>query len=196
MSDISNVIEDVVKAGIAPILKNAGFKKSARNFHLVQPESIAVINVQASQWNAGNEGQFTLNVGRYYPSIDEQIRGEMLSRLPKEYQCTIRRRIGSLMPSRKDNWWPVATEKDNDRIVTETCDAVSNYALPWLTSIESIVGLTDLLDHEASFDAAEIFNALGNKASARKCLRRLISENPTDRQRIEGWAHQHELDLK
>ncbi|MYM27408.1 DUF4304 domain-containing protein [Duganella sp. CY15W] len=195
MSEIAKAIDELVRIGIMPILKDAGFKKKARNFHLVQTESIAVINVQASQWNSGKEGQFTFNVGRYYPALDARVRGGKLSFLPKEYECTIRRRVGSLMPEGIDIWWTVNLEQDNTQIVEQTRNVVQEFAIPWLARIESIAGLKDLLEHEASIDAAEILIFLGNTTGAKQCLQRLMSIRPTDWRRIELWAHQHGIDL-
>lgn len=196
MSEIAKAIDELVKIGIAPILKDAGFKKNARDFYHVQAESIAVINVQASRWNCGKEGQFTINVGRYYPKVGERIRDGKFSPFPKEYECTIRRRIGSLMPAGTDLWWTVSLEQNNMKILEQTRDAVQNFVLPWLARIESITGLKELLDSDASFDAAQILFAVGDKSAAKECLLRLLSIRPTDWQRIELWAHRHGIDLE
>ena len=73
MSEIGKRIDSIVRERLAPLLKKNGFKKKARNFYQEFPDRVEVINVQASQWNEGNEGKFTINVGVYYPEISKII---------------------------------------------------------------------------------------------------------------------------
>jgi hypothetical protein len=46
-------------------LKKEGFKKRTRTFYCKHENHIELINIQASKWNEGNGGRFTVNVGVY-----------------------------------------------------------------------------------------------------------------------------------
>jgi len=118
MSDIAKKIDAIIKERLAPLLKNIGFKKKARNFYREFENRIELINVQSSKWNEGNEGQFTINVGVYYPEISEITDALPVKGMPKEYDCTVRERIGLLMPENKDKWWKIDSSS-NDSEVSE-----------------------------------------------------------------------------
>lgn len=195
MSEVGKEIDKVVKDAIAPILKSAGFKKSGRTFHRVRSESTVLVNVQASQFNDRNEGRFTINLGHYDPEIAQRLGMSALSGPPKEYQCTFSKRIGQLLPEGNDKWWIVTPGEDNSAISNDVTHAIQQYALPWLSRVETLPGLTDYLRNERSFDAATILNALGEKKSAEACLRRLIELHPELWQRVEEWAHKLGIDL-
>ena len=70
------------KTAIHPLLKAKGFKRSKGTWRLRQSESIAVLNVQKSQYDE----KFFLNLGVYLRSL-----GELTS--PTEYKCHVRRRM-------------------------------------------------------------------------------------------------------
>jgi hypothetical protein len=74
--------EDFKKA-IAPILKSAGFKRSGATWRKDQMESIAVLNVQKSQWGGG---VFYINLGTYF-----RVLGDNES--PTENKCHVRVRL-------------------------------------------------------------------------------------------------------
>ncbi|WP_273430722.1 DUF4304 domain-containing protein [Chitinibacter tainanensis] len=69
MRKIADLIDGVIKLGIADFLKRHGFKKSGRTWHLMQGENWLIINLQASTSNVGCQGKFTINVGVYVPAI-------------------------------------------------------------------------------------------------------------------------------
>ena len=60
-----------------------------------------------SQSNTSEEGRITLNLGVYYPAIARLSGTPPTTSLPKEYDCTLRRRIGTLMERGEDYWWRV-----------------------------------------------------------------------------------------
>src|SRR5262245_58254178 len=105
MSEIADLIDTVVRLGLAPHLRSSGFKKHSRTFTFETGACTQIVNVQASQANIGSEGRFTLNLGVYFPAVAK--RRVMVARgaYPKEYEGTLRARIGSLMPGNRDHWW-------------------------------------------------------------------------------------------
>jgi hypothetical protein len=89
--------------GLAPLVKKEGFSKSGRNFHRQSGNNWLVVNVQASQGNIGTHGKFTINLGVYLPEVSLLV-SDPLRGKPKEYDCTVRKRIGCLMPGARDHW--------------------------------------------------------------------------------------------
>jgi hypothetical protein len=73
--------EDFKKA-IAPTLKSAGFKRAGTTWRRNQQESIAVFNVQKSQWG----GDVYVNLGTYFRALGSNA-------LPMEYNCQVRVRL-------------------------------------------------------------------------------------------------------
>ena len=73
--------EDFVKS-IAPMLRQTGFKKDRLTWRHEYPETIAVFNIQGSQWSA----DFYLNMGIYLKAIGENS-------APCENHCHLRSRL-------------------------------------------------------------------------------------------------------
>lgn len=148
MSEISRIIDGVIKLSLAKTLKEEGYRKSARNFHLVSKTVVRMVNVQASQGNFGNEGKFTLNLGVYLPAIANFLsNGLGQGELPKEYQCTVRERMGELMPRHRDHWWAINPKSDLHAVAEEVNKAWLKCGKPWLDQDwESLSVARDLLD--------------------------------------------------
>ncbi|WP_161966132.1 DUF4304 domain-containing protein [Steroidobacter cummioxidans] len=71
------------KKSIAPLLKSGGFKRYGTTWRRDQVESIAVFNVQKSQWGGGI---FYVNLGTYFRSLGDDA-------LPTENKCHVRVRL-------------------------------------------------------------------------------------------------------
>jgi len=130
MGTISKIIDETIREGLVPFLKEQGFKKKARTFYREFEERIEVVNVQSSRWNEGDEGRITINLGVYYPGTSEFLDTPKFKGLPKEYDCTVRTRIGLLLPVPCDLWWKIKGAVDS-HIAVEQRDAVKEYGLPW-----------------------------------------------------------------
>jgi hypothetical protein len=71
------------KKAIAPILKSGGFRRSGTTWRRHQEESMAVFNVQKSQWGGG---VFYINLGTYFRALGS-------NESPMEYNCQVRVRL-------------------------------------------------------------------------------------------------------
>jgi hypothetical protein len=138
--NIRTAIDAAVALELAPFLAAQGFRKSGRDFHRDDGESIAVFNVQASRSNAGNTGRFALNVGRYFPAVAASEDTLKAGRWPKEHECTIRRRVAA-PEDQGDRWWRVWTDRDNAEVACEARQFVDTHALPWLARTSTLAGL-------------------------------------------------------
>jgi hypothetical protein len=93
------ILEDVIKRAVVPDLKNRGFRRSGSTFRRSLTGCIHVVNVQAGQRSM--TGQFTLNIGVFFPAAHAEVR-ELLRwdpgrSGPSEPECTVRRRVGTLL---------------------------------------------------------------------------------------------------
>lgn len=194
MSAVAQRIDAIVKLQLAPLLKKEGFKKKTRSFYRTDQLAISVLNIQMSQWNWGDEGRFTINVGKYFPKIAE-LEEEDILEFPKEYQCTVRKRIGALMPKRDDFWWSVSPASDEESLALEVKSAVERYALPWLQALNSYEALRAELAIFPSWTAALVELLLDDHAAAASILRSLIEERPQSEASVRAWAKSHQLAL-
>ena len=140
--EIGKRIDETIRLGLAPLLKQQGFSKSGRNFHRLTGAVWQVVNVQASQGNSDASGKFTINVGVYVPQVAVLAGQAPIAGKPKEYDCTDRERLGELMPGGADHWWALLPSTDLAALAAQVSEAVSVYGLPWLEAQASIAQAT------------------------------------------------------
>ena len=193
-SAVAPLIDTVVREGLAPYLNAAGFRKRSRNFHRFVGEVVQVVNVQASPWNTDHEGEFTLNLGVYFPALAEVLNLPIPPKLPTEADCHARERIGILLPVRRDYWWRIAPDSDLDRLGIELRDAWLLYGAPW---IERNLDLREVREGElrqkAPFRAAAVSIVLGERERAAKELQQAIDGFPERAEHFESWGRKHGL---
>jgi hypothetical protein len=194
MSGVAKTVGRIVDSELAPFLRHIGFMKKGLNFHKTDANSIAVVNVQGSWGSLGDAGKFTVNLGRYFPAVADLAGDEPLDRLPKEYECQVRSRIGKLMPSGTDHWWSVLPETDIARLAAELKAAVESHGLPWLLRVAALEGLKRELGGFPSIEAASVSLLLGNRAEAATCIAEFIRERPAAQARAVAWARSQGLD--
>ncbi len=194
MSEISKIIDEIIKAELAPLLKQSGFKMRARNFYREHSDRTDLINIQASQWNEGFEGKFTVNVGVYFPEISKLIDAPQVKGLPKEYDCTVRQRIGLITEGSRDTWWEVNPEIDRDAVAIDLASRVKAVCLPWLEQMADLdnVKISVVKDNRAIV-AAGISLHQGNAAEAKDYLKKSFKQQPLAKPRTSAWGKKHGL---
>src|SRR4051812_4483671 len=118
MSESQKLVDEILKNGLTPHLKALGYKKVGRTFYQQDDELIRVVNVQLSRGNTTHDAKFTINLGVFFPLVREAFDKTPLDDLPKEYDCTLRERIGMLMPQDNDHWWEV-TPNSNIAVIAK-----------------------------------------------------------------------------
>lgn len=119
---------------LAPVLKPYGFRKAGATWRRPYTDSIGVLNLQGSQWG----WSFYVNVGVYFRALGGKA-------APLEYDCQMRTRLDSLLPSRDrllqvlDCEDPIAEAKG----FQELAAAVTNYGVAWLDRVSTIAGARD-----------------------------------------------------
>jgi hypothetical protein len=193
MSEIGNAIDAVIRGGLAPLMKREGFKKSGRNFLKVDSESVAVLNVQASTSNLGATGKFTINLGRYFPSVARAVGDPDLQGRPKEYDCHLRQRIGFLLPKKLDHWWEIGPETHIEQLAVDVTRVVEGVGLPWLRRVHDLHSLKTELEGFPSIKLASVLLLLGERAQAESCLEELVRASPMAQACATAWAKRHGL---
>jgi hypothetical protein len=190
VSEIGKRINAVIGHGLAPLLEEVGFRRKGRTFRRESPDRIDVINVQGSKWNAGRTGEFTINVGVYYPRLAELYDPYRPDGLPEEYHCTIRNRIGMLMGRRTDKWWKLGRYTRDEKVSADVTDCVRDHALPWL---EEMSDLDNVKREVSRFVAAVIACHQGRNDEARRLIVESCDEAPAVAGQTKAWAIEHGL---
>lgn len=137
------LIDAVIRAGAAPLLKARGFKKTARNFSKDDPLSTAFIQFQASQWNSPDSARFTINVWRYFHALRPRSGAGCRNPRFESALYSVGVRIGHLMASHQDFWWTITASDDHAAIAAEVTLALEELALPYLDRISTLEGLAE-----------------------------------------------------
>lgn len=90
-------IHEVVKRGIAPMLKAHGFKKTGLHFARRNGAVVHYLNVQLSSWNSGDRGSFYLNTGVMFDELCLHF-GKQPPALAKHDDCQFMVRLNNLNP--------------------------------------------------------------------------------------------------
>lgn len=75
--------EEALKKAMSPLLLAHGFKRSGNTWRRDHVDSIAVFNVQRSQWGGGI---YYINLGTYFRSLGNEVS-------PTENKCHVRVRL-------------------------------------------------------------------------------------------------------
>ncbi|OKS87608.1 DUF4304 domain-containing protein [Mucilaginibacter polytrichastri] len=143
--DLNEEFKTLVKIGVAPKLKELGFKKSNFNFNRPLDELVQCINIQRSQWNHNESVSFTFNIGFYNEKIYRLLRNHIkLSNFIKVTDCFIWGRSGSLIYNR-DHWYELNLEKSYSDVFSEVINDLENYIIPLFEKYSKLNTLTHFL---------------------------------------------------
>lgn len=194
MSEIAKIIDQVIKEHIAPLMKERSFKKKARTFHKQSNDATLVVNIQASQWNQGVEGQFTVNLGAYFPDVETICESLPVKGIPKEYNNTVRKRIGQTMPSNCDKWWEIKPSTNLGNLGSDVALALSEYGLPWLQSMSTKESIKNELVAQRQYLRAAGLSLLNGCADeAKGFVQKQLKDKPLAASRTKSWAKRHGL---
>lgn len=121
---------------IADFLKEIDFKKRGNHFFKSNGEIGYCVNIQNDKWNNAVQIQFTLNLGIYTERFwlehyDFKHTGVAPS-FPKEYECTVRERIGNIMPTNEDRWYCITSDTDVMKLWADIEHDLTDYVMPFL----------------------------------------------------------------
>lgn len=197
MSVIAKRIDIIVSADLAPMLKQAGFRKQARNFRREHDNHTDVINVQADRYNDANHGRFTVNLGVYYPAIADISEALPVNGPPKEYNCTARERIGFLMEARADFWWEIDRRSNDADTAHHLANTVATCGMPWLDDLSDLDAVKRFAaSNHGLFIAAGIALHQGDREGAQDYFdREMATANEHVKPSLATWANKHGLNV-
>lgn len=169
---VDTIFKEAVTAGLAPPLKEAGFRKQATRFRRAHGGCLQVIELQKSHGNAFDHLRFYINVGVAAPDLWVRFGGGVEA--PKAHECHASARYEQLLPG-----MPAHLDITPQTDVAEMTAMLAGIARHLTGVLDAIDGTDALL--EAPFPgngqvAAQIHYAAGRDAEALEVLRRLERE--------------------
>jgi hypothetical protein len=193
----SKLIDEVLRLGPAPLLKQAGFKKLARRFFRTDSTSTAHLDFQASQWNVSARARFTINLGRYFPSVAEANGQPIVEDSAKQRLLSAGTRIGHLLPDPQDHWWSIEPDTDLNSLATELVAIIEKYALPYLERISTLEGVAEFAGYNAligkypTLSTASALMLLGRTEEALATFREYKNQFPSPQPHHTAWELRH-----
>ncbi len=197
MTDVRTIIDDSIRSGLWPVLQAGGFRKTARTFRLAGNSLTRIVNVQASHWGTHQKGQFTINLGVYFPEVAVLHDLIPVRNPPRACDCIVQERIGRLMPFRHDHWWDVSHDSSVSEIASEMISVWGEYAKPWLERHSDLEAAQEFVTtkYRSPLITAMFSLARGNFDEASGIIRRCLLEGHDPDGRIARWAAKHHLNL-
>lgn len=120
---------------IADFLKENDFKKRGYHFFKSNGEIGYCVNLQNDKWNNAEEIRFTLNLGIFTDSFwleHYDYNGSGIAPyFPKVYDCAVRERIGSLLPTNEDRWYNITSDSDVMKLWDDIEHDLTDYVMPF-----------------------------------------------------------------
>jgi hypothetical protein len=131
-----HLAEDLVKLGIAPMLKAHGFKKRGLNFARKNGAVTHFVNVQLSSWNRGPAGSFYLNVGLVFDELCRHF-DKPVPAFPGYDDCQFLVRIDKLNPALPQQF-DVGTPADLQVLASGIADDLEQTFVVPLAGVDSL----------------------------------------------------------
>ncbi len=166
-------------------LKALGFRKSAHTWTRTSAERSEVINLQLSPSNTAIDARFTLNLGIHLPALHQALERLPVKGALKEYNCTIRSRIGRLYADERDQWWTV-TETTHPEALTDLLQTETvNHALPWFGRLQTYADIASYFEAGNFLFIAAVAHHLGGQPDkARAPMSQAIHRNAVAKPRL------------
>jgi len=167
-----------------------GFRKRALAFHRRTGENFSVVQFQKSQSSDARSLTFTINLGvfsaRLQRELDPIVGLPDVKGVPNELACHLRRRIGPLLPERRDTWWRVGVDSAPSEIASTVMGVLEQTAFPFLDALTTDEALRDFLLSNTPHDRNEelalviLVRDLESCAAARALLDRFRAAAPSN----------------
>ena len=126
---------ELLKESIAPQLRTMGLKGSGQNYLIPSNSHWALLGFQKSAFSDSADLRFTINLFVVTKNEWDRVRAAKSYYPAKPTSSTFwsegwHRRIGRLMPEKKDHWWTLAADTDLASLSREIVDTIMKCALP------------------------------------------------------------------
>jgi hypothetical protein len=194
MSEIARSIDEVLRLGLTDWMKAHSFKKSGRNWHKKLGDNWLIVNVQASEGNMGSEGKFAINLGVYATAIAALAGQKPLEGKPKEYESTVRKRLGVLAYG-YDRWWSITPHSDLNAISADVVEKMQLFGLPWLNAHTENSQISAALKDTPSLLSICSAWVTGSREEATSRLKAAIAARPAAESHFSAWALKNGVEL-
>jgi len=119
------------------MMKQAGFKKNGQSWRFTTLETIAVLNLQKSQWGPA----YYINLGVLIRALDSHPQ-------PDVFSCPLHIRVENLLPKldpARELFDFSNSKYDTDQGYMEMANVVGTYALPLLKQCGTLDGIRDAI---------------------------------------------------
>lgn len=183
MDEPVSVASDIKRAfleeGVAPALRERGFRRRGSQWGLKVGGDWAVVHVQFAGEGGSPTIAVTYNLGIWSAAVATFL-SEPVSGQPPEPECHWRRRAGNLIDEGHDQWWPIARDSGSwstplaalDEVVDKQIQHVDHALLrdSWLVESATVAGQTRELLY-----AGILSIELGHLDDAREISRQLLT---------------------
>lgn len=151
---MESTFNQLLKETVTPLMKDAGFRKTALNYYRQGTGMVYMINVQKSQSNSVAETGFYINCGVHSPEIEEALGGSP-NPMPKEYQCHFRCRIQELSSEAHDKY-VIDSQTDLKQLQGQLEKSLSE-ALAVFESLSAPYAFVQFIAHHGTEKQFELF---------------------------------------
>ncbi len=142
----AKLVAAVVSSGVSALLRKSMFVRKGLVFRRAAGGNvIQVVEVKMQRGAHPGEALLVLEVGTYLPRLVSLLHERAIAN-PREYDCTIRTRVGPRTRG-NDPWWPVMPGEEA-RVGSLVVSALDQRVFPWLDLTSDPKKLSAALDHD------------------------------------------------
>jgi hypothetical protein len=116
-------------SNIGNILQKEGFLKKGNTFYIRENDNWGILDFQKSRNSTLNEVLFTINIGVSL-TILRKFNNEDLKQKPELEKSHWNKRVGFLLPEKKDYWWKINNDTDLEQLTDEISKILINVCIP------------------------------------------------------------------
>jgi len=194
---------------ITPYLRGLRFRKSYLTWNRDKAGFTQVVNLQISRFVNPETIRFTINLGVFYPPVFEAVWGKRVPRFPKEHECCLRVRVGSVIQGdysdqATDKWFEIDPSADLTEQFKEPMYILSTKAVPFLDNFTELTTIAEFLSKQRdafsaqplhSLNLAVILHELGQSEASLTILRNAYEGYAPWRTRCLSVARFLKLDM-
>jgi hypothetical protein len=186
--DLQKKVDEIIKTLMQPIFKSNGFKKTGRNWYKDLGEFGWCFNIQSSLYNSQDEIGFTFNTGIFVEKSYKLVNNGSLPKFPKEYECVIRKRIGTIK-KKNDIWYQLNGETNIDDLKFIIQNDIEGYIIPYFNTFISIENIVDTLNGtHYSINELAVLALYGNRKVFEEIVNNIICKYRHDVEN-EGYVN-------
>ncbi|MGA4718366.1 DUF4304 domain-containing protein [Fictibacillus nanhaiensis] len=190
---MQDVLKQLVKETVAPLLKLHGFKKKGNHFAHMFSEFSWTLNVQSSRWNTNDDVEFTINTGLFINKLYGTYYLYDPPAFPTEVESVLRLRVSELKSEseeHEDIWYKLTPATDIDDLKERIKQDIEDIILPHFEqfrTIQNIIQGLEKREEQGYFEPVHfqtiLYKEYGYREAAQKRMNKVYSECETDDQR-------------